>query len=93
MFRYSITRNMEHKEHGTKELGRSWCLTLFSEDDVYRLKSLPDVVALVVGEETAPTTGKLHFQTYVRFKDNKRFSWFKVHFPAVHVEKRKGTEY
>lgn len=77
--------------HGV--VGRSWCVTLWGEDDVLRLKSLPDVVALVVGEEVAPSTGKVHFQTYVRFQDNKRLSWWKNQFPTAHVEKRKGSEW
>lgn len=53
-----VTRNMSH---GDRALCRSWCLTIFNEADVGRLKSMPDVTALVVGEEHAPTTGKVHY--------------------------------
>lgn len=65
---------------------------MFGEDDVARIKALTECRALVIGEEICPTTGKLHFQGYVRFGSNKRFSWWKNQFPSVHVEVRKGTE-
>lgn len=57
-----------------------------------RLKGAVDIQALVVGEEVCPSTQKTHFQGYVRFKANKRFSWWKNQFPSVHAEVRKGTE-
>lgn len=72
--------------------GRSWCVTLWSEEDVGRLKEVPGVVALVVGRETCPTTSKVHYQSYVRFESNKRFVWWKNQFPTAHVELRRGTE-
>lgn len=71
---------------------RAWCFTMWTEEDVNRLRDLPDVLALVVGREICPKTGKLHFQGYVRFKQVKRLSWWKNQFPTTHAEQRKGTE-
>lgn len=72
--------------------GRSWCLTLWSEEAVGRLKACPGVVAMVAGHEICPDTGKEHWQTYVRFETNKRFGWWKVNFPGQHYELRRGSE-
>lgn len=72
--------------------GRSWCVTLWNEEDVGRLKAVAGVVAMVSGEEICPETGKVHYQSYVRFETNKRFSWWKNQFPTAHVELRRGTE-
>lgn len=71
---------------------RAWCATLWSTEEVDRLRAASGIKALVIGEETCPETKKVHFQTYVRFATNKRFSWWKNEFPQVHVEIRKGTE-
>lgn len=71
---------------------RAWCWTLFSEDDVNRLQSTAGISAIVVGEEICPTTGRKHFQGYVRFENNKRFSWWKNQFLTIHVEPRRGSE-
>lgn len=79
---------------GTKstQQSRAWCFTLWSEEDVGRLKSVAGICALVVGEEVCPETKKVHYQGYVRFENNRRFSWWKSQFPAAHVEVRKGSE-
>lgn len=79
-------------EHPGGPQGRSWCVTLWSEEDVGRLKAVAGIVALVVGREVCPKTEKEHFQSYVRFEANKRFSWWKQQFPTAHVELRKGPE-
>lgn len=79
-------------EHPGGRQGRSWCVTLWSEDEVGRLKSIPGISAMVVGEEVCPTTQKVHYQSYVRFESNRRFSWWKTNFPTAHVELRRGTE-
>lgn len=70
----------------------SWCYTWnnYTEEDIVRLESieaLRHICAKEVGE-----TGTPHLQGYIRFKDSKRFSWWKNQFPKVHVEVRKGTE-
>lgn len=72
--------------------GRSWTATLWSEEAVGRLKACPGINALVVGEEICPKSGKLHYQTYVRFESNHSFEWWKKWFPGNHYELRKGTE-
>jgi len=72
--------------------GRSWCVVLWSDDDVGRLKSCAGIVAMVSGKEICPTTQREHWQTYVRFESNKRLSWWVSQFPGCHAELRKGTE-
>lgn len=72
--------------------GRSWCATLWTEEDVGRLKAAAGINALVVGQEICPETKKVHYQTYVRFESNKRFAWWKNQFPTAHVELRRGSE-
>lgn len=57
-----------------------------------RIKKLGGIVAMVIGREKCPDTGREHYQGYVRFDKNCRFSWWKNNFPKVHVEPRKGTE-
>lgn len=70
---------------------RAWCLTLWSREDVARLESL-ETSALVVGEETCPSTGKLHFHAYVRFKHARSFASLHVQFPNVHIEAPRQSE-
>lgn len=65
---------------------------MWGDDDVSRLRGMTNVRALVIGREVCPTTGKVHYQGYVRFSTAVRFSWWKNQFPTAHVEARKGTE-
>lgn len=69
---------------------RGWCVTLWSREDVERLESMP-VTVLVVGEETCPDTGRLHYHAYVQFENPIRFKTLRVHFPNAHFEPRKGS--
>ncbi len=47
---------------------------------------------LIVGAETAPTTGKKHWQCYVHFHQSQRFAWVKKVLPeGSHIEAAKGT--
>lgn len=57
-----------------------------------KLAAMEDVRAICVGKEVAPTTGKQHYQTYVRFENNKRLSWLIKQFPGSHWELRRGSE-
>lgn len=71
---------------------RAWCVTLWSLEEVERLRATPGIKALCVGREVCPTTSKVHFQSYVRFASPKRFEWWKKRFPEAHVEIRKYSE-
>lgn len=88
----SKTASKVPPSHPGGGIGRSWCVTLWSEEDVGRLKAEAGICAMCVGEEVCPTTQKVHYQSYVRFESNKRFSWWKNQFPGAHVELRRGTE-
>lgn len=75
-----------------RKRSRAWCFTMFEEADVERIKATGGITALVIGREICPSTGKVHYQGYVRFAQVCRFSWWRNNFPSVHVEERKGTE-
>lgn len=74
---------------------RSWCFTMFDpeEECLSRLKNTPGVMACCVGLEQASTTGREHYQGYIRFEKPVRFSWWKNQYPKTHVEPRKGSEW
>lgn len=76
----------------TEQKGRSWCFTMFSEEDVRKIRTMKDIRAIVIGREKCPTTGKEHYQGYIRFTEPKRGTWWKNQFPKVHVEYRRGSE-
>lgn len=63
----------------------------YTSDDEKALQSL-DCGYLVYGHETAPSTGTLHLQGYVRFENPKSFTAVKALLSStVHVEVAKGT--
>lgn len=71
-----------------------WMFTLFGEEpDTAAPLALPaGAVFLVYQRETAPTTGKLHYQCYIEFKEIKRLTALKKIFPSAHWDNRKGTK-
>lgn len=71
---------------------RAWCITLWTMEDVNSLQKHEGIKAICIGKEICPTTGKEHYQGYIRFATNKRFSWWKKNYPTAHVEPRCGTE-
>lgn len=46
---------------------------------------------LAYGEETAPTTGKKHFQGFAYARQAMRFSGWKKLFPTAHIEEMRGS--
>lgn len=66
-------------------------VTLWAADDVDRLKSL-EAPVLVVGEEVAPDTGRLHFHAYVRFANARTFRSLHLQFPNGHFEVPRSSE-
>lgn len=70
---------------------RSWMMTLWSHEDVVRLKGLQPALC-VVGEEVCPQTGRLHFHAYVRFKHPRSASPLYVLFPNVDIKPLRTTE-
>lgn len=79
----------EKKEMDTRSY--SWCFTSFEEEPALQIASLPNRVC-VIAKETCPTTERVHWQGYVRFARQQRFTWWKNQFPTVHVEPRRGSE-
>lgn len=66
-------------------------VTLWNIEDVERLKSL-EAPVLVVGEELAPDTGRLHYHAYVRFGNARTFRSLHLQFPNGHFEAPRSTE-
>jgi hypothetical protein len=72
---------------------RAWCLTIsnYEENDVETIKTLKGMVYCIVGRETAPTTGTIHLQIYLHYKNDRKFSTLKKKFPRAHILAAKGT--
>jgi len=69
---------------------RGWCFTLNAPTGVEDY-SLCSADYAVVGLETAPTTGQVHHQGYMYFKNPVRFSTMREKVPGAHLEIAKGT--
>lgn len=76
--------------------GKNWCFTVFGLDAPHDwLEEVwgKGVATYLVGqEECAPTTGEIHLQGFVSFKQKKRLTWIKKNIHATaHFEPAKGT--
>lgn len=81
--------------------GANWILTIYPDSNnipdlgqcITDWTSTGKITGLVAQEEICPTTQRLHFQAYVRFKNSVRLAQVKSIFGSgVHAELRKGTE-
>lgn len=89
---YLMPKRTREQSESSGARVRAWAFTAYDEEIVGRLKTEAGIAAMVVGEEICPTTGRLHYQGYIRFEQPRRFSWWKLHYPPLHVDPRKGTE-
>lgn len=74
---------------------RAWCFTSYVMDLFERnWEEEEEVKYLVMGKEICPTTGKEHLQGYVELTKKKCMKKVKaiLHDPAVHLERRKGSQ-
>lgn len=71
---------------------RSYCFTLNNPifNNVYSLLQ-QDFKYLIIGFETAPTTGTPHIQGYVQFYDPKTRSWLSNRLKSAFIQIAKGT--
>lgn len=87
----SACRGQRSRKH------RSFAFTVqgHSEEDLISLRDLasqPGTKYLIVGKESAPTTGQLHLQGYVSFNNPRSFLATRRRLPAgTHVEPAKGS--
>lgn len=72
------------EEVDNRKKSSHWCMTAFQFDELAEqalkdwVDTRPDLVRyIIVGHEHTPTTGRLHLQAYVQFKDQVRLSWLK----------------
>lgn len=77
-----------------------WCLTIYREKDYEKFMEDPGKVALVVAKEEGTKEKHDHYQIYVKYRSNKRWSHFKKMFSneedvsySAHWEKAKGLEW
>lgn len=71
-------------------MSRSYCITFFKKPTI----ELCDKIRYVIhGEEVCPTTGKIHWQSYVELFKPQRMTGIKKIFSdtSIHCETRKGT--
>lgn len=69
---------------------RHYCLTFFSEP---KIKLCNKIRYAIYGEEIAPETKKVHWQTYIELYSPTRMSGIKKMYNdnTIHIEKRNGT--
>lgn len=79
---------------GDRAQYRRWCFTLnnYTDDQCEAIQNWDGVKYLLVGKETAPTTGTKHLQGYVSFLTPKRFSQITKLLPTAHWEVSKGSD-
>eukprot|EP00955_Chlamydomonas_euryale_P098466 365148-Chlamydomonas_euryale.AAC.6 len=70
---------------------RSWTMTLYNDEEFEVFKSLSHKY-MVAGEETCPTTGRKHYQCYVRLSSPAVFASLKNKLLTAHLEVAKGTD-
>lgn len=67
---------------------RAACITHYGEP----FEDIPDKLQyLAFAEETCPTTGRKHYQTWAYAKSVMRFTQWKTLFPGDHIERMHGT--
>lgn len=69
---------------------RHWCFTSFKMDQNWDIEGYR---YLIVGKETCPESGRLHWQGYIELNGPQRMSYIKKIFNdnTIHLEIRKGT--
>lgn len=69
---------------------KGWCFTCFDGEKIVFRGDLMEY--MVVGKETCPDTGRLHWQGFVYFINRKRFNDCRNVLPAgTHIEPQRGT--
>lgn len=86
-----MTQKSDSEDRGNTR-ARSWCLTIFNEKerDIF-IKEKEKAKYLICGEEKCPSTGKLHYQCYIYYENQRWFTSLKKQFPSSHIEKAKGN--
>lgn len=69
---------------------RNVVATIWNEDEKTSFVKLCNQY-YIIGRETCPTTGRMHYQCYGEFKGQISFDKIKKLMPTAHIEARKGT--
>lgn len=76
---------MEQTDRQTDKSTR-WAFTAY-EEQWHLFETVPEVVASIGWQtETAPETGRKHYQGYIQTKRQVRFAQLKKEYPGVHLE-------
>lgn len=78
---------------------RRWCFTWFiPEEQISNAREKlvihfnQEGLMYCIGDEVCPSTGKVHLQGYVEFKNQKKFNQLKLKYPSrIHWEPAKGN--
>lgn len=89
MQKINLTQKLDSEPRGNTR-SRGWAVTIFDSQELELFKAL-DTQYKIYGEETCPTTGKKHFQSYCYFKNPRSFTSMKKKLPTSHIEKAKGN--
>lgn len=79
------------EEKNKRDRSRGWVLTIYDETLAEKLKSM-DFTYCIIGKEHCPTTGRLHFQSYVHFKSQIEWGTMEELFPKTWFRKAKAKE-
>lgn len=92
-YRMSLAGSSAHRTVRTPVNSRRYCFTLnnYTDDDFLTIQAWSNVDYLVVGRETAPTTGTPHLQGYVVFRSAQRPSAVHRLLPSAHWQIANGT--
>lgn len=73
---------------------RNMCFTLcnYTEEEYNGILNSQYIKYVIIGKETAPTTGMLHLQGYAEFYKQQRFSTVKKICSRMHFQARKGSQ-
>lgn len=72
---------------------RDWCFTAWRKPNPEAIAENPGVTYLIIGKEKCPTTGKKHYQCYIRFTNARKFKSVKkiLGDNEAHIEPCRGT--
>lgn len=72
---------------------RKYIVTDFNLDELTHLTRLSQQCeAFIIGREKCPTTGRVHYQCYFRFKNQKRWSTMKAALPKASIRAAHGND-
>lgn len=85
----NLTQKFDTEATGNTR-SRGYALTIFSMEELETFKEMPAQYKCW-GLECCPTTGRMHWQSYIYFKNARWWSAIKEALPTTHIERAKGN--